>query len=277
MLTIQKIDRPFFGVLLFLAMGVLVLSFSIQNPVLLGPATNDSCSKHGRSESGKLPETTLDSRNGSANADDCLGQDSEKHSSDWWVARFTGYLIFVGVAQALLFLWQLYLIRESLADAKEVASAARESADLARQQFVATHRPKIIVRFIQGPWPNADGAQGVWVTVTNVGETDAIVESFGRDLAMRIGRGGWLPPGVNAGLRRLPQPVTLTSGERLVIWVEATGNDVALDDPQAELCVVGRIQYRNRNGRLLETGFLRVWDRQGNFTPSDNPEDEYQD
>jgi len=58
----------------------------------------------------------------------------------FWLAVFAG-------AQALLFLWQLWLIRESLNDAKiaaeaasEGAKAARESADTAKLAMVSESR-----------------------------------------------------------------------------------------------------------------------------------------
>lgn len=53
---------------------------------------------------------------------------SSKEEVDKLVALFTGGLVIIGVAQAALFFWQLSLIREGLADAKEFADAARDTA-----------------------------------------------------------------------------------------------------------------------------------------------------
>jgi hypothetical protein len=157
----------------------------------------------------------------------------------------------------------------------------RKSIDLARQEFAATHRPRIVVRFIQGPLHDENEFEFVRVTWVNKGETDGTIVAIGHDLARRKGRGGWLPPGLAADVKPV-MPVTLVSGERFVVKAEAhspTGDKEifaeAIDD--SELCAVGCIQYRDGNGRLLETGFLRIHDGQGNFLPSDNPEDEYQD
>src|SRR5439155_17726172 len=41
---------------------------------------------------------------------------------------------------------------------------------LARQEFIATHRPRVIVRFVQGPLADDNGYQFVGVTFVNVGE-----------------------------------------------------------------------------------------------------------
>lgn len=56
---------------------------------------------------------------------------SPQPSPDGWVAIFTGLLVVVGAVQAGLFLWQLTLIRKSLADAKNAAKAAGDSAKAA--------------------------------------------------------------------------------------------------------------------------------------------------
>jgi hypothetical protein len=60
------------------------------------------------------------------------GNYKNKPEKRWWrdaVAIFTLCLVFVGAAQAVLFLVQLRLIRQSLTDAKIAAEAAKESAD----------------------------------------------------------------------------------------------------------------------------------------------------
>lgn len=66
-------------------------------------------------------------------------------SEDRWLTKdaagfFTFLLVIVGGAQLALFLWQLWLIRESLDDAKLAAEAAKESADATKQQVAETRR-----------------------------------------------------------------------------------------------------------------------------------------
>jgi hypothetical protein len=76
--------------------------------------------------------------------------------------------------------------------------ATRQQADLTRQEFIATHRPKVIVRFIQGPFVEIeDGPQFIWVTVCNVGVNKATILEWGADLARRKGT-NWTPPGLAA-------------------------------------------------------------------------------
>lgn len=161
------------------------------------------------------------------------------------------------------------------------ARLIRKSIDLARQGFIATHRPRIIVRFVQGPVDDGKEPEFVWVTIANVGDAPATITAVGYGLARRKGRNNWLRPGLAAGLQDI-SPTVLDSGGRLRFKVSAQdlANEAAiaasaLDD--GELCAVGQIRYQDGNGRRLEMAFLRVHDGQGNFTPSDNPEDEYQD
>ena len=57
--------------------------------------------------------------------------DRDLTSYTGWQAIFTFILIVVGIFQLGLFIWQLRLIRESLADTKTAAEAANKSADAA--------------------------------------------------------------------------------------------------------------------------------------------------
>lgn len=76
------------------------------------------------------------------NGTEKTGQSSGKQQQQeaWWelatepIAVFTLCLVLVGSAQLGVFYWQLRLIRQSLADAKTAADAAKESADTAKIQ-----------------------------------------------------------------------------------------------------------------------------------------------
>ncbi|MGA7386293.1 MAG: hypothetical protein WBW81_16840 [Methylocella sp.] len=60
-----------------------------------------------------------------------------------------------------------------------------KAIELTRKEFIATHRPRMIVRFIQGPFDDAESHQFIWVTIVNIGVNPATVEAFGCDLARR--------------------------------------------------------------------------------------------
>ena len=62
---------------------------------------------------------------------------NRSHDDSTWLTKdaagfFTFLLVVVAGAQVALFVWQLWLIRESLDDTKIAAEAAKESADAAK-------------------------------------------------------------------------------------------------------------------------------------------------
>jgi hypothetical protein len=76
---------------------------------------------------------------------------SKAESEQPWLTKdaagfFTFLLVIVGGAQLLLFVWQLWLIRESLDDARIAADAAKESADAAKIGAQATRDHADIAR-----------------------------------------------------------------------------------------------------------------------------------
>jgi hypothetical protein len=165
------------------------------------------------------------------------------------------------------------------------ARLSRESIDLARQEFIATHRPRVILRCIQGPAYNDEGQRFVVVTFVNAGANNAIIEAFGADLALRRDEDDhWEPPGLDASAKSV-EPIVLASGQRHFFRVTAkTRADTdkaifqeALGDHQ--LCAVGIVRYKDGNGVARHTGFFRVLADDGEafvLSPHD-AEMEYQD
>ena len=155
-------------------------------------------------------------------------------------------------------------------------------AKLARDEFIATHRPRVIVRFIQGPFHDDDGHEFMWVTFANVGETAATITAIGGDLARRIASTGvWRSPGLDASPQPVT-PVTLESGDRHVVKVTAKAplSEIEMFGDATgtyELCAVGRVRYQDGNGRTRETAFFRTNNGGEGFTASENKEDEYKD
>jgi hypothetical protein len=159
----------------------------------------------------------------------------------------------------------------------------RESIDLARKDFVATHRPRVIVRFIQGPFDDAESRQFIDVTIVNIGVNPAKVETFGGDLARRdFTTLQWEIPGLNASRKPIP-PITLISGDRHTFRITAKNPDT-FDEKfsdacgNQQLCAVGAIGYTDGNGIARETGFFRIYDNGSkSFVASKNDGEEYQD
>jgi hypothetical protein len=165
------------------------------------------------------------------------------------------------------------------------ARLTTDALNLAREEFVATHRPQVILRYIQGPFENEEGYQYIWISFVNIGANTAIIEAFGADLAKRWkDTDDWAMPGLDAGPNEIA-PIVLACGQRHVFRVTARGVAErelelqvfreAVSDYQ--LCAVGVIRYKDHNGVSRDTGFFRVLDN-GRFVLSESdPEMEYQD
>jgi hypothetical protein len=153
-----------------------------------------------------------------------------------------------------------------------------------RLEFVATHRPRVILRYIDGPFYDNEGHQFIGLAFVNTGANDAIIHAFGGDLAYRGGINEAWERGLDADLKVI-KPITLVSGQRHVFTVTAktsASSDEAIFKsawPGRQICAVGRLRYRDGNGVSRDTGFFRVLDDEGvNFVVSKHDtEMEYQD
>lgn len=155
----------------------------------------------------------------------------------------------------------------------------RRMGNLARDEFIATHRPKIRVRFIQVGGHDERGNDTVNVVIVNVGESAAIVTHLGADLARRSVRTkDWTSPGLRTRAVPHAKPINLAAGEAHV-WNVASETQFGLGDALSdlELCAVGQIIYRDENGVARETGFLRVFEREtGRYVPSATAEEDHE-
>lgn len=162
---------------------------------------------------------------------------------------------------------------------------SRRSAEVAHKDFVATHRPRIRVRFFQddsGP----DGYRKAFVTFANVGETRATITAIGGGLGVRTrDTKNWYPPGINAsaqGRGAPPNPV-LNGGEARTYWISSSapvtaGQLVEMINGAADLIASGEIRYADSNGTVRHTGFFWRWNpRDREFSPLDEPGQNYED
>ena len=160
-----------------------------------------------------------------------------------------------------------------------LAGVSIQQGRTARRDFIATHRPRVIVRFIQGPLLNEKGFQTAWITIVNTGETPAIVDAIGSGFVFREKGKDFGPPGVDASAKPIP-PIVLESGKRHWFEAPSTVSPSAFEAAfgNREFCVLGEIQYRDRNGVRRETGFFRTYkESSGQFIAAKDDESEYQD
>ncbi|WP_156898216.1 hypothetical protein [Methylocapsa acidiphila] len=173
-------------------------------------------------ESGQHP-TSSNSTDGHGNAGKGSNNTFDKVSPDLIVAWFTGMLVVVGAAQVCLFFWQLRLIRESLADAKESADAAAEAAKAATEQaiiakrtFEDRERPYIFVfgvKYIQRSGDPFSGGFIVEYNIANYGSTPAIIDEAYIGVVRSQDMPPALPSPIYDGHSLLSSPI-FPSGER---------------------------------------------------------------
>jgi hypothetical protein len=165
------------------------------------------------------------------------------------------------------------------------ARLTTDALNLARQEFVANHRPRVILRYIQGPFENEEGRQFVWVTFVNIGANTATIEAFGADLAKRwADTDDWASPGLDAEPKEI-SPIVLACGQRhffIVTAREVPGAELELQifreaTSDYQLCAVGMIRYRDSVGVARDTGFFRVVRGKEFMFSEHDSEMEYQD
>jgi hypothetical protein len=221
------------------------------------------------------------------------------------LALFTVFLFCAAVAQAGLFVWQLLLIRASLTDAKIAADAAKEAADaakaqikLARDDFNATHRPKIRIKNVwlaQQLLP--DTPVIVDILLVNVGNVPAVIANVGLDFNVINPELGMLPG--NLEPPRVPtDAIGMICGLGITIRINGIGSRAPFDEARIDaiqqgrrtLCCFGAVEYFDtgpeETRRIRRTSFYRVFkpfpqaiDGMGRFVVPDksDPDYEYED
>lgn len=146
-----------------------------------------------------------------------------------WITWFTGVLTVVGLAQGFLNYWQI---------------------QLAREEFIASHRPRLRIRLVKVKTKNAGDPVGIEFTVTSAGETEAReikaevtleVQSDGGSVKETFTIADELAPGepqVVSRVMNMAQPIH---------WKPAMG----------DVRVNGHISYKDKSGIVRRTGFYR--------------------
>lgn len=153
-----------------------------------------------------------------------------------------------------------------------------KSVQLARAEFITSHRPRIKIRFISHPIEQRDGTALFKITVVNVGDTPANIIGNKFEAIEHDGTAG---VGVSMAEPSVTEDVWLVSGNRHIFsyrteypWALLGGDNV--------LYVTGEIAYTDEAGSrgiTRHTGFARKYDRRaGSYGPADiYAEEEYED
>ena len=210
----------------------------------------------------------------------------DKSKSDWWLVKLTGVLAGIGGLQLIVFGLQARRLRQTIREMEK-------STEIARQEFNATHRPRLVVRRISPIEERGDIAIGLQYTVHNVGDIDGTIVAVSETV--------WLPDNGQKALPPIPaysppvaKNITLKCGEWITIS-HIPGNDALMDinfrtgfreevatigisEEPSNILFLGYIDYIDGTGRKRQTAYLRQLDLAAKrFSPINHPEYEYQD
>jgi len=146
---------------------------------------------------------------------------------------------------------------------KKLWVSTEKSIDLGRDEFNATHRPKIIVHTFEVSLDAGTGYIGAIYTYVNAGESDATIKEIGGIMFMS--------DGLRAGIQITMKPLkkVLKVGERTTrsIDSEILNSNVTIasmrtgrGQPSRRLMCIGCIRYADAKGVKRETGFCRTYD-----------------
>lgn len=188
------------------------------------------------------------------------------------IVRISWFQFFAGLCG-------LAMLGLTLHHTRRTADAAIEAAKVARQEFLATHRPRLVIRQVRavdiGPNKQPKGT----ITVTNTGQADATVTSIQGKISHKwndVHNQGMHDSVINA-------PVIIKVGERKVF--DVTPGKLLSNDEWTQiinrynlLFLIGEIEYLDGTSVCLHTGFFWEYNPQsGRFYRPDYSDYSYED
>jgi hypothetical protein len=185
----------------------------------------------------------------------------------FWLTFFTGVLALATIGLGTATLW-LYFVAE-------------RQIKLGRDEFVSTHRPKLIVRQFQVDPILKDQVITIRFSLINIGDTNAIPRYTASEIGL-WNSDHWEAPGISSIVQKVDLP-PIKGGQR--ISFTSKSNFVATEDKIRAIvagnfivCIVGEITYADAMGTNRRTGFRRAYDRiTDKFVPSQDQDEEYCD
>ena len=171
------------------------------------------------------------------------------------LAVFTGLLVGVSTVQG-------YFLLRADKTARISAETARASIALARDEFISTHRPRLIVYSLDfiGGTPESDDVEGpirVGLHYVNAGDSLAKVKQVGTKLVHLLKPA--MPTGIVFEVENIDPPLEVKSGRHAFrITVDAFDQERFLFNSAADgysLVCLGYIVYSDESGTDRQVGF----------------------
>lgn len=203
-----------------------------------------------------------------------------KSESDWWLVRLTGVLAIIGFLQLIVFGQQARRLRQTV-------TTMEDTADLARKEFISTHRPKIILRDATSEQDMEELIVMKYI-LANIGETPAKIVACA--LNVNVFKGWGFAPdnlpavdSVDSDIDSIPlkpgEQVHLSFTSPTLRWRGDNDTCHAFIEPEYGMFFSGYIVYEDDARTRRHTGFRRKFFLdQHRFLPVDGrPHYEYQD
>jgi hypothetical protein len=200
--------------------------------------------------------------------------EKEKANNDALLALFTERLFWATAALALMAFLQLLVFGWQ-------GIQLGRTIDLSKNEFISTHRPKLIVRQFVLTKPEPDQIVKIDFSIINVGSTEATWRYLAAEVALWNGQ-YWEAPGIDHIIKPISLP-PIKNGQRVSATIQSRFNITAdqiraVEKGNLIVCAVGELTYADALATNRRTSFRRNYDCSTDmFITSPNPDQEYQD
>jgi hypothetical protein len=176
------------------------------------------------------------------------------------IAVFTALLFFVTWGLLKEARKQFPYFRENVEATKTAALASQADVALARQEFLASHPPELIVRRVRFD----DSKPGkIHYNINNIGDSTAVIEGSNATIRVDVrGHRPVFPPYGEEGNNAVGQH-TINVGDEVLLYTHSKSLEnmrELIEEGSHEVMFLGWITYRNVAGNKGYTAFARIYD-----------------
>jgi hypothetical protein len=174
------------------------------------------------------------------------------------LVKFARATVFISGIGALIAVAALIFLIKTFRETRNAAVAARDQVNINREEFLATHRPKIIIRAckLSGDGVTADHMWPCRLVYTNIGVSTAYIRKIGT--RVWNGPSPWTRPDRAIQFNEDTSNEVLKSGQNGSFL---TSKDFNCDQIETIWFFAGYIEYSDRevDGTIRKVGFIRRW------------------
>jgi hypothetical protein len=198
-------------------------------------------------------------------------------------AKWAGRMFWAALAETIITFVGIALVGFTLREAKRSADAAKDQLELAQKDFVALHRPKIHIRFVETiGWDSSKNVMPITITYVNVGLTEANIHRFVCDVGFRNSSGKWITEPMITDIRGKAKNITVAANGKMGTTRYTAAIDPSVWDEikvgTTKFYVAGYSRYDDRYDIERKTGFIWMWEpSREEFLPVNEARFSYED